>query len=586
MKTPHLRSILVVLLVGWFGVTLAAFAGMAHLWWTRERVLYVGKTTWEQRVEVLERAGLDPMIVVNAVRLASAWPPGVSYDIRGGGDHPSYIKYLLAPRIPSGGPGHEMLIQNGRVSAMGLRQAGSAGGTAAVETRSPAGFLLSLVLLSALAIGVRRIARQAELSFPEAFALALLFLSVAVGLSRFFLRTAVPGYALTVAAALGIGAYGLAAVARKHPAGEGAARPSGSAGAGLCLLLGCVSVGAVILSFLFSVVVVPDDWDAWAIWGAKAKVLALGEGSLKDVIWFGHEDYPLLWPGLWAFSAWLGGGWEEHWCRGWGALLFGLAVWQCGVVIFRKTGRRLPALAGAALFASIPKAVMVASWSYAEAPLWLMTVCAFGRLWTAVDASQEPFDAVWAGLFAVAGALTKNEGLFFAVVGLFWILLAGGRSRWKKVLLYALPLVLLYLPWVWWTRIGLVLGSHATAGLGVTSASLAHAAQRLGPALGQVMEIWADVRQWSVGLLFLVAGGVYTVVKGDGKTRLALTIPCALLAGLFAVVVFHTADLHWQMGTAWDRLTLQALLPLIVITVSFVSERVDRRTEGVPTPVP
>ena len=57
-----------------------------------------------------------------------------------------------------------------------------------------------------------------------------------------------------------------------------------------------------------SVVVVPDDWDAWAIWGSKARVLAQGTGPLYDVTRFGHPDYPLLWPTIWAFSGWLTGG--------------------------------------------------------------------------------------------------------------------------------------------------------------------------------------------------------------------------------------------------------------------------------------
>jgi hypothetical protein len=77
-----------------------------------------------------------------------------------------------------------------------------------------------------------------------------------------------------------------------------------------------ITILAVSAAFVMAVTSVPDDWDAWAIWGARAKVLALGNGPLEDVTWFGHADYPLLWPSLWACSGWCAGGWEEQWIRG------------------------------------------------------------------------------------------------------------------------------------------------------------------------------------------------------------------------------------------------------------------------------
>ena len=89
-----------------------------------------------------------------------------------------------------------------------------------------------------------------------------------------------------------------------------------------------------------SVVVVPDDWDAWAIWGSKARVLAQGTGPLYDVTRFGHPDYPLLWPTIWAFSGWLTGGWKECWSKGWGAVFLLFSVWEM-IHIVREQGRSL-----------------------------------------------------------------------------------------------------------------------------------------------------------------------------------------------------------------------------------------------------
>jgi len=85
-----------------------------------------------------------------------------------------------------------------------------------------------------------------------------------------------------------------------------------------------------------SVVVVPDDWDAWAIWGSRAKLLALGHSPLIDVTKFGHTDYPLLWPSIWSFSGWCAGGWEEQWSRG--ATLADDALWLG--ISFSVAGKR------------------------------------------------------------------------------------------------------------------------------------------------------------------------------------------------------------------------------------------------------
>ncbi len=129
-----------------------------------------------------------------------------------------------------------------------------------------------------------------------------------------------------------------------------------------------------------AVIVTPDDWDAWAIWGVKAKILLLGDGPVSDVTHVGHADYPLLWPLLWAFSSWFTAGWEDAWSRGWGTVLYVFVLWELAIIIYRETGRRELGLFAAALFATIPSVPLIVSWSYAETPLWLFTICCTGVL--------------------------------------------------------------------------------------------------------------------------------------------------------------------------------------------------------------
>ena len=56
---------------------------------------------------------------------------------------------------------------------------------------------------------------------------------------------------------------------------------------------------------------------------------------------------------------------------------------------------------------------------------------------------------LFAGVILVAGALTRPDAMSFYAVGAVFVLLAR-RSRWKSLLAYLLPLVVIYLPyWLW-----------------------------------------------------------------------------------------------------------------------------------------
>ncbi len=314
-----------------------------------------------------------------------------------------------------------------------------------------------------------------------------------------------------------------------------------------------------------AVVVVPDDWDAWAIWGAKAKVLALGEGPLQDVMRFGHADYPLLWPAVWAFSGWCAGGWEEQWSKGWSVVFLLLGAWQIAAAIQQQTRRRNLGLLGAAFFVSMPAVPLIASWAYAESLLWLMMTCGFARLLVWRD-SGRPQDLWLAGLFAAGAAHTKNEGVAFAVLALIWLILNRKQSFLKEACAFLAPILLLYVPWIAWVKLSLGLGSHATAGLKLDGAHLRHAASRLPEALRLAANIWSDVRQWNIVLVPLLLAGVWLAVRASRAARLDIALPLGLLLVCFLITVFHDAELGWQMGASWNRLTLQAV-PLLCMAV-------------------
>jgi hypothetical protein len=559
------KNILLKVSIGcWLLVTLAALAGMYQLWQQRERMLYLGKSPAEQRRIVFERAGLPPVLADKTAKLAAQWPADLRYKARGDANALSYIQYLLIPRIPAGKAEHVLQVKGSVLTVSGPPAGQPDKNSLPRERSSPQGLILSFAVLLGWAALLRKMWRG-QATWPECLALACLFFTLLTLPVRFFFLSAAPAFGGAVILAL-VGwamLLGNALVSRlSGPAPAPAVMPRHEqliAG-----LLGLIIALAVLWSFLMAVVVVPDDWDAWTMWGSKAKVLALGSGPLKDVTRFGHPDYPLLWPTIWALSGWLAGGWEECWSKGWGAVFLLLCLWEMMAAVRRESGSLLAGFFAAALFASVPNVPLIASWGYAEAPLWLMMTCGLSAFLRWQSDSRRA-DAILAALFAAGAALTKNEGLLFALL-LGLMLLGSGRGRLKAALLYLLTFAGCTAFWFWWSRLHLDLSSQAASGLHWNAASLRHAAGRLLPAGKAIWAMWKDVRQWNLvgfGILFALPA----LLLRRGHDLPPLFLPIALLTGYLAIILFSSNEIYWQIGTAWNRLTVQTLPLLLILLV-------------------
>lgn len=527
-------------------VVLVAFS----LWWKRDRILYSDTSPGVQRVEVFSRAGLKPdaLMLANEFAANEAIDYQAGYLLRGDYNTSSYIKYLLAPRVPDGSPQVYLNIDEKPAREIDARQL-----VFAFDETTPlakAGWFFSALIiwgcgcLMARALGVND-------GLPAIIGLGVL----ANGMIVMILRSLGGGMsgAGIVMSLLALSGMWLCRQEIIRRIKEIQKSPRSLIDLGLLLL----AIGSVWLAWRMATIVVPDDWDAWAIWGAKAKVLALGMGSLSDVTHFGHADYPLMWPAVWALSGWCSGGWEEQLARGWSAIFFGLTGWQLA-----KTGRFCGAsgrqsLFVAPFFLSIPKAIVVASWSYAESLLWLFMALSFDRA-IRFARQQVAKDAWLAVLFAIGASYTKNEGLLFLamMLGLQFIHTPQG-ARLGVALKSAAMVAALYGPWAVWTRFALDLDSHATTGL--TIARMNEILLRIPQGWQHALAVWLDFQQWSVALILLLAGIFWSLTRSRGRDLLLMTFPILYLAGLFLVVVGHTAEIGWQVGTAWDRLTLQAV---------------------------
>ena len=75
-----------------------------------------------------------------------------------------------------------------------------------------------------------------------------------------------------------------------------------------------------------------------------------------------------------------------------------------------------------------------------------------------------------------------------------------------------------------------------------------------------------DWRQWGVVLIPIVSLTGYYLFRGPWEIRMLVAFPLLLLGVLFAIEILHPANISWQVGTSWDRLTLQ-VLPLAILSV-------------------
>jgi hypothetical protein len=541
----------------WLVLSLVSLVAMYHLWWTRERVLYVGKSPAEQRPIVFARAGIPAATLDLALDADADWPGGVAYEAAGSEVSLSYFKYLVLPRVPSGSSEYRIEEVDGAYRLVSGAGRGHARVPFQTVRPTPVGLVFSALILFAVAAGLSRFG----FSIPEGVACATLALCWAGLLSKGLFRTFMPAGLLLCA--LGLAGAGLAC-RHRNPFKPASPLPSTPRETWLRRSALAILAASVIWALLMAVVVVPDDWDCWAQWGPKAKLLATSAGPVGAVSYFvpGSGDYPLLWPSVWALSGWCAGGWEEQWSKGWGAVFFLLAAWQLLVCAERAGGSRIAGWTLAAAFASMPLVPLVASWGYAEAPLWLMSICAMTRLlqWRESGARRE----LWrAGLFLAAAACTKNEGVLLAVLCTAWVALAGRRVR--DLLATGLPSLLCV--GAWKTFMGLTMGAsnHVLIGLDELRPNLDGWAGRLSQAVEYVLRHWTDVRQWNLVLPSALVAAACLAWRGGPRARMELLLPFALLGALFTVVLLHGDDWYWQLCVAWNRLSIQFAVVLMPV---------------------
>ena len=311
-----------------------------------------------------------------------------------------------------------------------------------------------------------------------------------------------------------------------------------------------------------------SGWDAWAIYGLRARAIFLGGSQWRDafsgLIGWAHPDYPLLLP-LSTARAWLYCGGEVRSAQAIVTALFALAA--VGVVCTTLSALRSRTqgyLAGIVLM-GLTTFVGYTSSAYADVPVLFFFAATFALLALRHSWRLDHRCLVLAGLTAGLAAWTKNEGLLFVVCVLAAHLVIGVRSPERRACLRELLFIALgllpVLAVVLYFKTQLAPPSELTAAMGSQSVA--------GKLLDRhryayvAYTFWLKLTFYSgqgVSLTYLLP--IYlacvgaTLAHRESLTQLGLTL-CLMLAGYFFVYLTTPYDLGFHLKWSLDRVLMQ-----------------------------
>jgi hypothetical protein len=316
----------------------------------------------------------------------------------------------------------------------------------------------------------------------------------------------------------------------------------------------------------------PAEWDGFAIWLLKARVLA-AEPLLPRPAYFSdlalgysHLDYPPLLPLLVAGAMNAGAGVDPLLLHAVSALVhLGLAAALYGAVSARL--HPLPAALLSAVLLGAPAYLRWAIAPLADLPLAAFHLCSLVFLCRALE-DPRPGNPVLAAVFAAAAALTKLEGLpLAAIVTLALFTIAARRparparsAAWR----FAGLLLLFCLPWQVYA-LGLP-RIHEDYGGRLQIATILAGLPRIGdailPALGaQALDLQRWGGLWLLAPVLAVAG---RAAFRDPATVLLWSVCGAHLALYVLAYVITPWDLRVLVPMTLERLLLH-LAPVAVL---------------------
>lgn len=419
---------------------------------------------------------------------------------------------------------------------------------------SLAGLLYLQALYAAIGAGILALARlvPSRRALVPALGLAYVTGIAAVGIAAADLALAdvalgLAELTLLAALLLGLGLWRLGSGART-PRPRWRLELAGAAAGGLALLV-------LLFHAARSLAVRPLlEFDSWAIWGLKARALYELGGTGNPV--FTSDQYPplqhpLLLPSLEAIAFRSMGAFD-------GALLhvqlvflaagFAWALWS----LLRP---RVPVLAAAfgvlALVAAEPVLEQLGT-ALADVPLAFFVALGLVALarWLATG---ERAPLVYGSLFLGAAAVTKSEGMMFALCAFLALGLAAAvfaRPRLRGVAIGALGIVAALLPWRIFVAAHHLPVAEYRFGRLVDPGYLSDHSSRAGPAArGLLDQIGSG--DWGL-LLALLALGLAGAALARSWTLVTFALAWLLLSYLGLVLIYWISNLPIDLALTWS----------------------------------
>jgi hypothetical protein len=312
-----------------------------------------------------------------------------------------------------------------------------------------------------------------------------------------------------------------------------------------------------------------NGWDAWAIYGVRARAIFRGGVHWKDafstLIPWSHTDYPLMLP-LSSARTWLYCGREVSFAQA--ALTTLLTLATAGLLFSALTALRSRTqgyIAGVVLL-GFTNFVAYGASAYADVPV--MFFCAATLVLFALQHESESDNynhLILAGVAAGLAAWTKNEGSLFVVASLasyaFVALRADGWRRCVRQLMFVALGLAPVLAFVLYFKVWLAPPSELMAAMG-SSSTLAKLLDH-HRYFYIAREFWRQIIIYTgrginlayLLLIYLVCIGA-TLKHKRSVVQLSLTL-CLMLAGYFWVYLTSPYDLAFHVSTSIERLLLQ-----------------------------
>lgn len=336
---------------------------------------------------------------------------------------------------------------------------------------------------------------------------------------------------------------------------------------------GCL--GAALIVMIATAVLVRNapsgQWDAWAMWNMKGRMLARSSDWSKV---FDPElpqpDYPLLLPACVARLLALAPG-SGTAGPGAIAILFAAStVVVPAATLYAVSGPRT-ALLGALLAGGGPRLAQQAATQYADVPVGLYFATGIGLMLIA-RSYDDRGSALLGGVALGLAAWTKNEGIAMVVGGglVFAVALAweGGITRLRRLggpvlagaLILMFPLILLQ--------------TAAPPGYMATDGLVAKLVRLLDfdrwKVVASELASWSDPRENQAPWLLVTAVAVAGIRPRLRGGRFVLgTVSVCLAADVLAYLVSPLA-LEWQLETSLSRVLLQLWPAAVIGAVSVV----------------